>query len=1184
MKRLTKLIPIIVVLLLGSGGVLMAQDSYNLNLNLKDATIKEIIDSFKQQTGVVFSSEASLLDKKIPAVKVALSGASLDKCVEAVFAGTGVTYRVSDKMVALSGSPKAPQAAQQASTGKGPRARTGVVVDYNGDPIPGAAVMISGKTTGAGLTDENGQFSIMAADNEELSFMCLGYETRNIQANSSEVKRVVLREDAVLLEGTVVTALGIKRDEKAIGYSVTKVESEKFANAGTTGNWLNGMTGQVAGLNIDRTNSGPNGSMRVTVRGESTADLENNTALFVIDGVPMYNTATMSDAGGDGSSYAIDYGNGTADVDPDNIESVTVLKGAAATALYGSQAANGAIIITTKDASSQESNFQVSFKSSWAMDKVLSSPDLQYVYGQGSDAYPYYYYLPSSADEDVSGINPRADYSSTSSLEQWGPKMDGTPYYQYYNIEKGIGGHVDDMGNFVRDETPFISRGDWFKRYFETGLTAQNSLTLSGKINKDNNVRLSVSDSRIKGIVPNSPSRTNYLSLRTKSNLTKWMTVESAVNYKRTVNGNIPTSSGYGSTAIMYGLWCYAPNLDMEWAKDYWRDEAAVKQDASLSGGKNNPYFLAYQCINDQKRDRIYGNVKMDATITKGLTLTVRGGLDMTHDFRTQRQATSTQAKPDGFYREQVVTSKQYSADFLLRYNKHFGEFEFTGNIGGSIINRSYDRHDQYASTLKIPGVYTLANSTTDLKTFNSANTRQTNSLYGLFSLSWKNAIFLDITGRNDWSSTLKKGNRSYFYPSVSGSVALNDLFDFGRTNGLINLMKIRASWAQVGHDTAPYRIVDYLQTTGFPGTIAIQTTKSNTDLRPEIVTSWEVGLELKMFKNRFSLDAAYYDQVTKDLISQMPISYANGVSGIYINAGSIRNRGVEITANGSIIKTRNILWKVGVNWTKNVNSVISLGDGIDSWIVASYSTHAYMTAYEGGSLTCMYGKGYKRAPQGSTAIDAEGNMVDVSGMMLLDSQNLPQTDTELKFMGDCAPKWKGGFNTSFKWKGLTLSVAFDGQLGGHVFSYTNWVLNYRGKGIKTVEGREGGMVPVGVRETPDGNFIINTDAIPKENIGTYYHCLYEQTNCEANFVSTQFLKLRNVSLEYKFPKKLLAKTKVISDCSLTLYGSNIWCWTEFPGFDPEGVTMRGAAVIPGFDILQMPSSAQFGATLNIVF
>jgi hypothetical protein len=287
--------------------------------------------------------------------------------------------------------------------------------------------------------------------------------------------------------------------------------------------------------------------------------------------------------------------------------------------------------------------------------------------------------------------------------------MDGTPYYQYYNEKLGIGGHIDDLGNFIRDETPFVSKGDWFKRYFETGLTAQNSITLSGRFNKDNNIRISVSDSRQNGIVPNSPSNTDYISVKTKNNLTKWMTLESSINYKRTVNGNIPTSSGYGSTAIMYGLWCYAPNIDMNWAKNYWANKDAVKQDASLTGGKNNAYFLANECINDQKRDRIYGNVRMDAEITKGLTLTVRGGIDTNHDFRTQRQATSTQAKPDGYYREQVVDSKQYSGDFLLRYTRKFGEFDLTANFGGSMINRSYSRHDQFAATLKIPGVYSLA-------------------------------------------------------------------------------------------------------------------------------------------------------------------------------------------------------------------------------------------------------------------------------------------------------------------------------------------------------------------------------------------------------------------------------------------------------------------------------------------
>ena len=1063
-----------------------------------------------------------------------------------------------------------------------PQTWAGMVVDPEGNPIPGVAVFIVGNTANAAITNDQGTFSISAKPQDDLQISCLGYETLTMKANSPGLKRIVLRDEAQVLQSSVVTALGIKRDEKAIGYSAQKVEADKFANAGTTGNWLNGIQGQISGLNIDRTNSGPGGSMRVTIRGEATADLENNTALFVIDGVPMYNTATMSEQA-EGSSFVVDYGNGTADIDPDNIESVTVLKGAAATALYGSQASNGAIIITTKSAERQEGNFRVAFKSSFAADRVLSEPDLQYEYGQGDDARSYFYYLRSDG-VDSRGNDPRPDLTGTSGMMSWGPKMDGTPYYQYYNEKLGIGGHFNDYGDFVRDETPFKNYGNWFNRYFKTGLTFSNSLTLSGKWNKDNSIRISFSDNRSSGIVPNSPSVYNYLSLRTKNKLTKWLTVESSVNYKHDKKDNIPTSSGYGSTAIMYGLWCYAPNIDMDWAKNYWSD-TPYQQDASLSGGKNNAYFLAYECVNTQKRDRLYGNIKFDAEIIKGLTFTARAGMDMTSDFRTQTQATSTQARPQGWYREQDVDTKQYSADFLLRYNRKFrGDIELTANFGGSIFDRSYSNHTQEAGTLNVPGVYSIVNSKSEIKAANNAYERMTNSLYGLISFSWKNALFLDVTGRNDWSSTLPKGHRSYFYPSVSGSVALNDLFDFGRTGGILNLLKIRASWAQVGHDTAPYRTTDYLQGTGFPGTVMIPTVKANPNLRPERVSSWEVGLELKMFKNRFSLDAAFYDSKTIDLISQMPISIANGYNAIYVNAGSIRNRGFEISASGTLIKTRDIQWKIGANWTMNKNTVLQLGEGIDSWIIASYSTHAYMTAYEGGSLTCMYGKGYKRAPEGATAIDADGKMIDVSGLMVLDRQGLPQTDTELSLLGDCAPIGKGGFNTTFKWKGLSVYIGFDGQIGGHVFSYTNWVLNYRGKGKATLAGREDGIVPVGVKETDDGNYVINTDRISPENIATYYSCLYEQTNAEAHFVSTQFLKLREVRVEYKFPKKLLAKTKVISDLSLAAYGNNLYCWTKFPGFDPEGVTMRGSAVIPGFEILQMPSAAQFGATLNIVF
>jgi len=1153
---------------------LQAKDFGNVTLKADNQPLKEFLREVEKQSGYTFFYSNEVLKNASP-VNVDATGKPVGALLAEVLKGSGLSYEIIGDKIAIKIEQEKPAAA--------PKEITGVVIDENGQPLPGVAVLIAGTLNGV-VTDLDGKYKIKALPTDNLQFSCLGYSNLTIPASSTQVSKVQLKSDNIALQGVVVTALGIKREEKSIGYSAVKVEGEKFSNAATTDNWLNGLTGQVAGLNIDRSNSGPNGSMRVTIRGESTADLENNTALFVVDGVPMYNTRTTSDAGGDGGSYAIDYGDGTADIDADNIASVTVLKGAAATALYGSQAANGAIIITTKTAEGNDPALHVSYKGSFAMDKVLSSPDLQYEYGQGTDSRAYYYYTASGDDDDVSGLNPVPSYSSTSGLESWGPKMDGTPYYQYYDVNRGIGGHVDALGNFVRDETPFVSYGDWFKRYFQTGLKMTNNLTLTGRVGKSSNLRVSLSDTRSRGIVPNSPSRGNFFAVRFSSKLAKWLGAEVALNYKRNQNDNIPTSSGYGSTAIMYSLWCYAPNIDMVWPQRYWKEGEKYKQDASLTGGKNNAYFLANECINDQNRDRVYGNLKFNIDIMKDLTLMLRGGLDETIDFRTQCQATSTQAKPDGYYREQNINSKQYSGDFLLKYNHRWRDFELTANFGGSLFYREYARHDQVASTLNIPGVYSLANSAYEIKVDNYSEKRATNSLYGMASLSWRNAIFLDITGRNDWTSTLPPEHRSYFYPSVSGAVALNDLFDFGRTRGLINLMKIRASWAQVGHDTAPYRYTNYLQTTGFPGTVANPTSLSNADLKPEIVSSWEVGFELKMFKNRLGFDAAYYDAVTDDLISRMPVSYATGVSAIYTNAGSIRNRGVELSLEGTVIKTRDFQWKLAANWSLNRNTVLKLGEGIDSWIVASYGTHAYMTAYEGGSLTSMYGKGFKRAPEGSTAIDANGNMVDVSGMMVLDKQGNPQVSENLQYLGDCAPDWRGGFSTTIKWRGLSAFISFDGQHGGHVYSYTNWVLNYRGKGVNTLVGREGGMVPVGVIENLDGNYTINTAATAKENIASYYHCYYDQTNAEANFVSTQFLKLREVRLEYSLPKKLFAKTKAISGASFSVYGNNLYCWSDFPGWDPEGVTMRGSSVVPGFDILQMPSSAQFGATVNLIF
>ena len=1065
-----------------------------------------------------------------------------------------------------------------------PHLVSGTVLDENGKPMAGVGVIIASTLQGV-VTDINGKYEIKATPVQELQFSFLGYKTATAKVGTRTTINISMVDEAQAVEQVIVTALGIKRDEKSLGYAAQKVGGDALASATNATNWLSGLTGQVAGLNIQQSNSGPGGTTRVTLRGESSVDFSNNTALFVVDGVPMYNSSTASDAGGEGSSYAIDYGDGTGDINPEDIENVTVLKGPAATALYGSAAANGAIIITTKSADKLASKISVTYSTSLTFETVNTSPDLQYEYGQGSTP-DYYYYRRASDAELGSGYDPFPTYESQAAMFSWGAKMDGTEAYQYYLPSKGIGGSYDQLGDFRRQATPFVSNGDWFKDFFETGHTWSNSISVSGRINKRNSVRISVRDFHSQGIVPNSPANSQHISMRTRNEIAKWFTSEISLNYRRRHCDNIPTSSGYGSTAIMYSLWCYAPNVDMDWVKNYWIEgKEGIQQDTSLSGGKNNAYFIANECLNTQNRDRIYGNIKLNFDIYKGLTLMVRGGLDSNFDFRTQQTATSTQADPNGFYREQTIRSMQYSGEFLLRYTHDFAhDINLTANLGGSILNRQYERHQQWADNLKNPSVYTLANAASLVKTENNSYKRQTNSLYGLVQLSWRNALFLDITGRNDWSSTLPASNRSYFYPSVSGSVVLNELIDFGKTNGVVNLMKIRGSWAQVGHDTSPYRIEEYLNSTLFPGNVTTQTAKVNGLLMPEMVSSWEVGVDLRMFRNRLNLDIAYYNSKTKNALASMPVSAAAGMTKVYTNAGSIRNQGVEIQATGTIIRTKDIRWNITANWSLNRNKILALGEGIDYWQIAQYSTRAFMYAYVGSSLTSMYGRPFKRAPEGSYVVDASGKMIDVSGQIVHDVNGSPVTDEEIAYIGECMPKWRGGFGTSFSWKGLRASVKFDGQYGGKVWSLTNWVLNYRGKGTATLVGREGGFTPKGVIELPDGNYKICDVTHDENTIQAYYQARYERDCAEANFVETSFLKLREVRLEYSFPKKLLAKSKVIQGLSIAVFGNNLYCWSKFPGFDPEAVSMRGAALTPGFDLLQMPGTATYGGSISITF
>ena len=1171
--------------------------SEKISITVSGVSIQDFLRSVESQCGYTFFYSNKTLEGAAP-ITLSVQDKPLEEVLKMVFSQTGHSYEIIGNKIALKksskintapthkkatqepsiNSPSAPPASNATTAVSAPLQISGKVIDEKGAPLPGAGIFVVGTTNGT-LSEADGSFSISVKEGQEIQFSFLGYKNESVKADrrNTQLEMQLLPEDSYL-ESVVVTALGIKRDEKSLGYAAQKVNPDLFSTAATSSNWIGSLQGQVAGMSIDKTNSSGAGSVRVTLRGESSVNLDDNGALFVIDGIPMFNTRTTSNAGGEGDNYGIDYGDGSADINPDDIESVTVLKGPAATALYGSMAANGVILITTKSADKDKSKFSAVLTSSFQAEILNASPDLQYEYGQGSDATGYYYYSSQGNDPDIPGLN------STIGMQSWGPRLDGTDYYQYYDKSKLIGGRINDEGNFERVATPYVSYGDWFKQFFQTGWNVSNSLQLNGKINKNNSIRVTFTDKRGNSMTPNTGNNAQSVGVKAKSKFTDWFKSEIALSYRRQHFDNIPTMSGNGSTSLMYSLWSYAPNINMDWAKHYMQDGPNYAQDRSLTS-RNNVYFLVYECLNQQDRNRVYGNIKFDFDLYKNLTLMVRGGIDETFESRHQRQGSSTISNVNGYYSEQDIVSKQFSGDFLLRYEHKFKgpKINLTGSFGGSILWRSYARKSQTADKLFVPGVYTLANTLGKLSVSAHAYERQTNSLYGLLQFAYRDALFLDLTGRNDWSSTLPASNRSYFYPSVSASAVLNELIPM-HAESWLDMLKIRASWAQVGHDTSPYRYEEYLSSTSFPQGAAITSIKANPNLRPESIQSVEAGLELRFFGNRLALDAAIYSNTTRDLIAKMPISYASGMNYVYTNAGSIRNRGLEINLSGVLIRTKDFEWKAGINWSSNKNAIISLGEAVDSWIIASYSNTAYMIAYEGGSVTSMYGKGFLRAPEGSYAVQADGSMKDVSGMIVLDNYGKPMLDPDLKYIGECAPEWKAGFNMTFSWKGLKLYVSLDGQYGGHCYSLTNYVLNYRGKGKATLAGREGGLVATGVVRTADGNYRMNTYEISKSEISDYYHSVYTNTNTETNFVSTQFIKLRDIRLEYNFPKNLLSKTKVLQGVGLSVYGNNLYCWTEFPGWDPEAAQLRGSSVVPGFETMQGPSGIQVGASVKLTF
>ena len=1078
----------------------------------------------------------------------------------------------------------------------------GTVYESDGKtPVIGCAIMVKGTTRGA-VTDINGLYSIKANEGQVLEFTCIGYDTKSVTVAKQSQIDVILAFSTRQLEGLVVTALGLTRDQKSLGYAVTKVGSEELTQV-VSGNWLNGMAGKVAGLTFNGASSGPISSQRVTLRGDQSLNYGSNEALFVVDGVPIRSgtTATSSSSSytNSGGDFPVDFGNGASDLNPEDIESVSVLKGPAATALYGSRAANGAIVITTK-AGRQNKGIGVTVNSSVVVEGAGYWPSFQTEYGSGSDMglNPYNFWTLNS---DLVGTS---DFPARNiSRYAWGEKFDANKLRYQYEGKNWETGKIS--------MTPFVYHDDWFTGIFRNGVTYNNSFSINGSNGEGTNVRFSMADIKNEWILPNTGYKKQSYSFSFESPINKWIKFNSKVNYYRTDSDNMPMA-GYHETTVMYDLmWGYNSNSMSNWRDEYFQGRFnAINRNATISENGNslvfagtgsyNPYRILYEELNSTNKDRVFGSAGFTFNIMKGLTLDVKSGMDMGVEFRTQRKPKLTAVWNNGFYREETLINYEFNTDFLLKYQKEMldNRFSLTAAFGGNNMSTQYFKNSIQLNELNLDGVYNTSNVPTGINPIptNYRSSKTINSLYGLVSLGWKDTYYLDITGRNDWSSALAKGNWSYFYPSVAGSILLDKIFDFQNNAPAITFTKLRLSWANVGNDTGPYSLDQYYSAAAISGGYTLPSVIPDPMIKPENVESWELGLETKFFKNRLGLDIAVYNSTTTNQIIAVDIDPIVGASSMKINAGEINNKGIEVSLSTTPVKTKDFTWIFNANWSKNINKLVSLQDGwdptkpLETDMGTTVGGRLHVYSYVGQEMHQLYGFAMKKAPEGSFYLDASGNKVDCSGKVLISEQTgLPSVVTTAdNYLGKVNPDWRGGFNTSLRYKNLTLNMSFSYQWGGNRFSVTNGILSYQGKLTNSLEGRYDGIVAEGVNlvsTNTDGTTTCKVNNTITENIYTYYQALtLDRYNGEAHTFDTSFLKFKEARLEYSIPDKLCQRTGFLQGANIAIFATNIFSIDNWPQFDPEGGMMTGTNIFNGIEAGAFPMTRTYGVNLKLSF
>ncbi|WP_062060862.1 SusC/RagA family TonB-linked outer membrane protein [Aquimarina longa] len=990
---------------------------------------------------------------------------------------------------------------------------TGVVEDSAGVPIPGVSVVVQHTTRGT-ITDFDGRYAIEAKEGEILEFSSLGSKDQTVIIKNQSILNIILENSIDELEEVIVTSLGIRKEKKVLGYAVSELKAEEITKVRST-NVMNTLSGKIPGLQITGASNGLASSTRVIIRGENSLNLDSNEPLFILDGVPVNNRAFG--IGGNSTDQAdlpTDYGNGISELNADDFESITVLKGAAASALYGSRAGNGVIVITTKKGKAGH-GLGVELSSSTMFSSALKLPQLQTEYGGGW----------------------AGKYASNFGTN-FGPRLDGSIVSQ----ELALGEPVD---------RPFINRYD-LNDFFKTGLNLNNTVSISGA-NDKGDFLFSYGNSYNEGIIPNSNLKGNSFRLNAGYDINDKWRINATSNYITRGSDNLPVA-GYGSQGIMYTLlWNYI-NVDLGELRDYWKVEDEEQRRLFTWG--DNPWFIVNENSNAFSKKRFIGNINTTYKLTKHLSILARIGADESNDFRWSRRSKGAQRASNGLYREQKINFSEINADFLLSYEKEFGDFDTKFSIGGNRFDQKIKESLLQGNGLTVPGLYNTQNINVIPKLRSDIFEKRINSAYAFTTIGYKDFIYLDVSARNDWSSTLPKGNNSYFYPAASLSLIPSTLFTLPET---IDFLKLRFNVAEVGKDTDPYNLEKTFEFAVLPGSLTNRSKLPNANLKPERTTSTEFGLETYLFQKRISLDATYYSSTSRDQILNVGISGANGFDSLVTNAGEIENSGVELALGIVPVRTENFEWGLKANFSKNKSKVKSLSGNLETFIIARGPNNVTVEARPGEQMGDIYGEAYERNETGDIIYE---NGIPVTG--------------DRKKVGNYNPDWMLGLSTNLRYKGLNLSILFDVRQGGEIYSYTNAIGRESGI-LDFTSGWRDGVVGEGVVRDGSGGFVPNTQEVTAEEWGYGI----PRSNAEANIFDASYVKLRQLSLGYSFPESVVSLLG-LQEFSMSLVGSNLFLWTDVPNIDPEAQALNGGSLLPGIEVTQLPSARTYGFKLNM--